>query len=373
MFNFKTILQKIWDNGRAGGVQSPLLLLLIPCSLIYGVVICLRNSLYNLGVFKQKKLAAGVISVGNITVGGTGKTPMVIMLARLLREKGIQPAVLSRGYGGTSIAPVNIVSDGKKVLMSAAEGGDEPVLIAKSAPDVPVLTGPRRILTGGAAIRQMGANVLILDDAFQHRDVMRDINIVLIDAARPFGNGFLLPAGPLREPLSALERADIIIAVGTADHYGSKSFDRTEFENKIRPFNRYAPVFYAIRKPTALRQGGAGPVYPPGDLKGKKICAFSGIANPAAFKKTLMFLGADVVRFIAFTDHHHYNSTDVKQLQDAFDRTGAEFMVTTEKDAIKLDPFPFFLNGLLILTIEMDILSAREAFEALLLGKLQIP
>ena len=124
MFNFKTILQRIWDNGRAGGVQFPLLLLLIPCSLIYGVVIRLRNSLYNLGVFKQQKLAAGVISVGNITVGGTGKTPMVIMLARLLRKKGMQPAVLSRGYGGTSIAPVNIVSDGKNVLMSATEGGD---------------------------------------------------------------------------------------------------------------------------------------------------------------------------------------------------------------------------------------------------------
>jgi tetraacyldisaccharide 4'-kinase len=217
----------------------------------------------------------------------------------------------------------------------------------------------------------MGANVLILDDAFQHRDVMRDINIVLIDAARPFGNGFLLPAGPLREPLSALERADIIIAMGTADHYGSKSFDLTEFQNKIRPFNKYAPVFYAIRKPTALRKGGAGSVYPPGDLKGKKICAFSGIANPAAFKKTLMFLDADVVRFIAFTDHHPYNNTDVKQLQDAFDRAGAEFMVTTEKDVIKLDPFPFFLKDLLILTIEMDILSAREAFETLLLGKLQ--
>jgi tetraacyldisaccharide 4'-kinase len=219
----------------------------------------------------------------------------------------------------------------------------------------------------------MGANVLILDDAFQHRDVMRDINIVLIDAARPFGNGFLLPAGPLREPLSVLERADIIIAVGTADHYGSKSFDLTEFENKIRPFNRYAPVFYAIRKPTALCRGGAGSVYSPGHLKGKKICAFSGIANPAAFKKTLMFLDADVVRFIAFPDHHHYNNTDVKQLQDAFDHAGAEFMVTTEKDAVKLDQFPFFLNGLLILTIEMDILPSRDALERLIILKLHTP
>ncbi|MBW2599013.1 MAG: tetraacyldisaccharide 4'-kinase [Deltaproteobacteria bacterium] len=187
---------------------------LFPISILYSGVVRLRNLFYQTGLFKVRKLGCRVISVGNITVGGTGKTPMVIMLANLLNEKGYRPAILSRGYAGKGKSRVNIVSDGKNLLMSPKNAGDEPALIAKSVRNVPVITGKNRYLTGKYAIEHFRADVLILDDAFQHRSVFRDIDIVLLDNQKPFGNGFTIPRGELREPASALERADIIVKTG---------------------------------------------------------------------------------------------------------------------------------------------------------------
>ena len=179
-----------------------------------GGIVAARNRLYDGGLLKQQKLPRPVISVGNLTVGGTGKTPTVIFIAHILKDHGYRPAVLSRGYGGSANAPVNVVSDGNRILMGWREAGDEPILIASAVPGIPVLTGSRRLLTGRAAVETFGADVLILDDAFQHRSLFRDIDMVLLDAARPFGNGFLLPRGPLREPRIPLRRADILLRTG---------------------------------------------------------------------------------------------------------------------------------------------------------------
>lgn len=345
---------------------SSLILLLAPFSLLYGLIVRLRNRLFDRGRLKSEKLPCRVISIGNLTVGGTGKTPMVIRIARMLRERGCRPVVLSRGYGGTSKHPVNVVSKGAGPLMSQHEAGDEPVLLAKSLTGIPVLTGPRRALTGNWALKNLDADVLILDDGFQHRHLSRDIDIVLLSAAGPFGNGSLLPGGPLREPPGELKRADIIIATGTYE-------DVAAGRPIALPDGIQAPVFRCYYQPRELLLGADEKTFPLEFVKGKKICAFAGIGNPMAFLKTLRALGADMAVFMPFPDHHRYTPADVSLIAERARQYQAEMIVTTEKDRIKIEAFDFMLPGLYCLRIGMEFLSGREDFERLLLEKLGRP
>jgi tetraacyldisaccharide 4'-kinase len=341
-----------------------LLLLLAPLSLLYRFVVFLRRLLFDRGFLKQHKMGVAVISVGNLTVGGTGKTPTVIMLAQRLQAKGFRPAVLSRGYGSKATSPVNIVSDGERILMDGAEAGDEPFLIARSAKGVPVLTGAERILTAAAAVERLGTDVLILDDAFQHRRIARNIDIVLLNSANLVGNGFLFPAGPLREPLSALKRADIIIATGTYEDVATPL-------PMILPDGVHAPVFKCYYQPRNLLHGSRETAFPPEIVKGKKICAFAGIGNPIAFVKTLAALGADIAVFIPFPDHHRYTQQDVGLIDEKARQCLAEMIITTEKDKIRLEVFEAFLRNLYTLRVEMEFLSGRDDFERLILEKMK--
>jgi tetraacyldisaccharide 4'-kinase len=170
----------------------------------------MRAWLYRQKIFQTRRLNCRVISIGNLTLGGTGKTPTVMMVADTLRCKGFKPAILSRGYGGQSRESVNVVNDGRQTLLSPEVVGDEPVMMAQRLKDIPVLTGRIRYETGKYAIEHFGADVLILDDGYQHLPLHRDLNILLCDATRPFGNGIVFPAGELREPLSAMGRADVV-------------------------------------------------------------------------------------------------------------------------------------------------------------------
>jgi tetraacyldisaccharide 4'-kinase len=356
-------VRKMWYGTPKWSGLSSLALLLAPFSLLYGLIVMLRNRLFDRGSVKSERLPCRVISIGNLTVGGTGKTPMVIHLARMLREQGYRPAVLSRGYGGTSKHPVNVVSKGAGPLMGQSEAGDEPVLIAKALTGIPVLTGPRRALTGNWALKNLDADVLILDDGFQHRHLFRDINIVLLNAVSPFGNGRLLPGGPLREPLGALKRADVIIATGTQD-------DVAAGRPLALPEGIQAPIFRCYYQPRDFVQGAPEKAFPTAFVKGKKICAFAGIGNPMAFLKTLRALGAEVAVFMPFPDHHRYKPADVTLIAARARQYQAEMIVTTEKDAIKIEPFDFLLPGAYALRIEMVFLSGREDFEKLILEKL---
>ncbi len=340
-----------------------LLFVLLPFSLLYRSAVFLRNGLFDLGLRKQQKMKSPVISVGNLTVGGTGKTPLVIMLANFLREKGYHPAVLSRGYGGRATSAVNVVSDGKRILMGHADGGDEPVLIARSSPGTAVLTGASRILTGRLATGQLGADILILDDGFQHRHVARDINILLMDRSRPFGNGFLLPAGPLREPPAALRRADLIVATDSDDGRAQSFPPDSRIPSGIHSFR-------GIRRPKDIRQGGTGQIFPLGLLEKTRVCAFSGIGAPESFRKTLNALGADVGCYLAFPDHHRYCREDLDRIAQAAAGSAASMIVTTEKDGVHLEDFPFFLSKVFFLRIAMEIVPNEEAFQKWLLGKL---
>jgi tetraacyldisaccharide 4'-kinase len=357
-------LRKIWYSDTPLSVFNPLVLVLSLFSLPYRVVIDVRNRMYDIGIFTQMKLPCKVISVGNITVGGTGKTPMVIMLAKLLKVKGYRPAILSRGYGGKSKSPVNIVSDGSTILTGHSEAGDEPVLIAQSAEGIPVITGPERTVTGDFAVKTFGADVLILDDAFQHRRIFRDIDIVLLNREKPFGNGFLLPRGPLRESPRGLNRAHLQIWKDSARDGRYPLY----CEQGIGTFS---PVLSAYLRPKDLVRGNTGEPLPLEYIGRKKICAFAGIGSPENFRETIDSLGGMLVGFLSYPDHYRFTSEDVDEIRREKAASGADILVTTEKDGIRLTEFTDFLKEVLILRVEMEMLPSRDEFAALLLEKLK--
>jgi len=354
------MIQRLWREDKPQNGDAILKALLCGGSLPYRGAVFLRNNLYDRRLIRQKRLPCPVISVGNITVGGTGKTPTVIAIANLMKERGFRPAVLSRGYGGKSGGPVNIVSDGKTVLMGWKEAGDEPVLMANSLPAVPVLVGAERFLTGRAAIERFAANILLLDDAFQHRQLFRDLDIVLLDKARPFGNGFFLPRGPLREGMSSLLRAGLLLRTGG----GQKC--------EPLPGNIAMQSFLGENRPTGVVSGKTGQIVSPEALQGQKILAFSGIGSPEAFRQGLASLGAEIVSYRDFPDHHPYSGADVAVLRSLAAQSGATLLVTTEKDGVRLAGFPDFRAETSFLKISMKISPLRQ-FTELLFSRFPLP
>ena len=342
MINLQRLLRRYWYHKKSLTWTHPFIMVMLPFSFAYGAIVVLRNQLYDRGILKQVKLTCPVISIGNITAGGTGKTPMTVLTANGLKAHGFRPAVLSRGYRGRLTTSGNVVSDGASILLSPEEAGDEPVLIAAAAPGIPVLTGPDRCVSGKLAIEKFGANVLVLDDAFQHRRLFRDVNIVLLDEDRPFGNGRLLPAGPLREPPAALNRADVIVETGILS--GEKGRKKPAVPDNI-------PVFRARYQPLEIIQGNDSPILPPSVLQGKKIYAFTGIAAPDKFRNTLEELGVKIIKFLAFPDHYFYKQDDVQAITREAKVLNAEMLITTEKDGVKLLKFQDFYQKIVILRV----------------------
>ncbi len=359
MVTFNKSVSRMLRDDRRLLRFSPLLL----ASVMYRGAVILRNRFYETGVFHARKMTCKVISVGNIAVGGTGKTPMVIMLAGMLKEHGYRPAILSRGYGGKRKGRAGVVSDGHDILMGPDEAGDEPLLIAQTLRDVPVIIGKERSIAGKLAVERFGVDVLILDDGFQHRRLSRDIDIVLLDSERPFGNGFTLPRGGLREPRSALQRADIVILTSTR---GGVSGTGSAVEMS------QIPVFRGRRSPGDLVRGRAKGICSFEDLKGKKVCAFSGIAEPDSFRKIVVPLCGEVAQFVPFPDHHVYTPGDVEYIRKTCRDCSAQVMLTTEKDGIKLARFPDFFRDLYRLRIKMEIIPSSLKFEECILAQLEL-
>jgi tetraacyldisaccharide 4'-kinase len=356
--------QRIWNDDGNNSRYFPAKTITYFLSLVYRLIINSRNRLYDCNVFQEIRLACPVISVGNITVGGTGKTPCVILLTQMLQKKGYKPAVLSRGYGSRDSGPVNIVSDGEHILLSCSIAGDEPLLMARTLKGVPVVTGPKRVLTGRTALDKFGINVLICDDAFQHRQIYRNIDIVLLDSRSPLGNNHALPRGNLREPASALSRADAFIAT-RAD----------ESEQSNSPVTKLAsaaniPVFYSNHQPAAVIRGDYCLELPLTELKGKKIYAFAGIAQPDSFEKSILASGAQITFFDIFPDHHRYDHHELKRIRNNFSRSGADLILTTEKDGMRLQEFTDFLPMIYLLRVVMKIVPDQESLEKYILEKL---
>lgn len=291
----------------------------------------MRAWLYERGWFESQQLPAPVISVGNLTVGGTGKTPCVAWLANWLRAEGYAVAILSRGYKRASTGRIE-VSDGKTLLCDAVTAGDEPYLLAQSCPGVRVIVDQDRYAAGRWLAERVPVSAFLLDDGFQHLRLQRDLNLLLLDATDDLAQAQMVPFGRLREPLTALRRADAVI-VTRAD----QPFDRPALETTIRHFARaQAPIFYAHHALTKLRRLGTGESRELTDLTGQSVAAFSGIARPERFLNDLEKLGMRVVWQRSFADHHRYTQVEFESIVIEAKRAGAGAILTTEKDAANL-------------------------------------
>lgn len=356
---------------------SPVSLLTL-ASVLYGAAVSLRARAYRSGRLATRRLPCKVISVGNITVGGTGKTPLAYYLAERLQQAGRRCAVVSRGYKGGAEKAGGIVSNGRRIILTAAEAGDEPFLLASRllAVAVPVVVGRNRYAAGMLALKQFKPEVILLDDAFQHLRLARDIDLVLLDARRPFGNGHLLPRGTLREPAEALARGDIFILTRAAAGAGDIASDP-----RLRRFLHRRPLYRSVHVPDlvdwtvagrrrVVRDDGRQPAPDIGRLAGRRVFAFAGIADNREFAAAIRRLNCDLKGFMAFADHHAYRNRDLEAVQRAARRSGADIVCTTEKDAVRLGhcrPWPV---DLAVLGVRISFGDDAAAFEADLLGRL---
>jgi len=311
----------------------------------YGLGLVLRELTYRLGLVKPLRMPAKVVSVGNLTLGGTGKTPAVIHLARHYRGQGERVAVLIRGHGARRLVGVNVVHDGQSERLALADAGDEALLIARLLRDVPVLAGKDRRLTAQAAVADFGATLLLLDDGFQYRRLAVDEHVVLLDATQPFGTGRLFPAGTLRDPASALRRA-AEVWITRADHPEAVDLDAlTAQVNALAPGLTVKRTCHAPARLTTAQ--GERPL---DALAGQKVTALAGIGNPRAFAATLRGLGADVVREAFYPDHHPFSPEEQAELAA---RAVGSVVITTEKDQMRLTAWPDSGAPLWVLGVEM--------------------
>ncbi|MBN1845736.1 MAG: tetraacyldisaccharide 4'-kinase [Sedimentisphaerales bacterium] len=342
----RAILSGDQAGPRAGLIRSALA---VPATL-YKPVVGLRNWLYDHGWKKTYQLPVPVICVGNLTVGGTGKTPLVIWLCRLIQRRGLRVAILSRGYRGPT-----------------EQGNDETTLLRQALPEVPIVINPDRVQGGRQAVDDHRAQVLVLDDGFQHRRLRRDLDIVLIDCTCPFGYGHLLPRGLLREPPNQLRRADVVIL----SHCDMISKDElARLEQHIRQY--LPPADAEARRPATLLVhsqhqpiglfGSDGTKYNLSDLQGKRVFAFCGIGNPQAFEDMLRQLGAELKGHYVFGDHYIYDELDAKLLHEWRSEFQADRLVTTEKDWVKLRQIPplAHIEELCWLKVETRITRGKE-------------
>ena len=327
----KTYFSKLHYSKTQGLRDIFALIFLAPASFCYFLIVSIRNFLYNTGLMKSEKLAAFVISIGNLTTGGTGKTPVTSAIANHFIGLNKKVAVISRGYGGKlSSKNTNIISDGENTFFTADMAGDEPFWIAENSKGTVVITGKDRATSGKLAVEKFGCEVLLLDDGFQHRRVQRDLDIVLVDCVNKFGNGFLLPAGPLRESLNGIKRADKIVVV-----------NKNSFTEKAEHLQKLFAQKYG--KNTSICEFIAGEIYdiqtnqPVNEIKTAFV--FSGIAQPESFFKLIEQKGINQVVQKTYNDHYLYTQNDIELIVADSVIKGIDAIITTEKDAVKIKPF----------------------------------
>ena len=344
-----------WWQRQSEKTWSAFAPLLAPLAFAYLAAITLRC-----GYFRRKgsrRLPGYVVSIGNLSLGGTGKTPAVSMTAQWALKEGHRVAILSRGYGGRYKESVFVLSNGRDIFGTPLEGGDEPYLLAKSLPGVPVILSRDRYLAGMMGYKRFGSRFFIIDDGFQHLALGRDLDILLLDGNNPFGNRRLFPWGPLREPIRNMERADGIILTRAGKNSRIISLHdclAARFPGK--------PIFRSDHIPDKLVLSNGSVMEDPGSLKEKKVVAFSGIARPGAFRETLQRLGARVLFFKVFKDHHPFRSHEMAWLFSKSQQLGAEYLLTTEKDWVRLDDEAKRRDGLGYISIRFSLLSREEDY-----------
>ena len=361
----KLIQEKGADLDQPFGIRF--LLGFLKClSVVFALVVSLRYALYRTGVLRRFPLGVQVISIGNVTAGGTGKTPVTEIFARTLAEEGRKVAILSRGYRRKEapwwqrmftqvIDPPLVVSDGRRVLLDAATGGDEPYMLASNRPGVAVVVDRNRVKAGRYAVKRLGCDTLILDDGFQYQRLRHSIEVVLVDSTNPFGNGNMLPRGVLREPARHLKRADIIFLTKCRG-------DVSAVREEIRQYNGTADIVECNHSPRVLKDVWSREEHPLSWLDGKTVCTLSGIASPKGFENSLRHLGAKVVWCERYADHHRYDASEVLYALNRTADMGADALVTTEKDAVRFPRFETSPVRCLYLRIAIEILSGGDSF-----------
>ena len=365
------ISRKGADQGH-GRPTRMLLGLLKALSRLYHVIIQTRLWCYTHGILRYNTLGCQVISVGNLTVGGTGKTPVVEVFARELQQAGRRVAILSRGYKKSKPPPLRrildkltfaekrdpprVVSNGRELLLDSHKSGDEPYMLASNLPDVAVLVDRDRVKSGRYAINRLNCDTLVLDDGFQYLSLKPRVQIVLVDMTNPFGNENVLPRGILREPIRNIRRADFIFITKSDGKSAGPVIEQ------IRRFNQRAEIIECRHCPRHLHNVLTAEQQPLASLQGQKVAALSGIAAPAGFEESIEGFGATLVERFRFADHHRYTQQEMIDLINASSKAGADAIITTEKDAVRFPGLSRCDIPILFLRVEIEILSGADNF-----------
>ena len=343
-------LRRYWDRPDTPVVGSGLAVL----SAAYRLALGVRERAYRWGLLRTGRLSCPVISIGNITLGGSGKTPMAELIVRCLRELGAAPAVVSRGYGRATRG-VHVVADQAGVKLAPRAAGDEPLLLAEQLPGVPVVVGENRFEAARVAVEHCGATAIVLDDGFQHRTLYKDLEIVVINGRAPWGNNRLFPRGMLREPLSALRRADLVVVTNPPDAAAVERTIRT-----IRRHNERAQVLTAVYEVIDAHEVGSARREDGPALAGRRLLAFAGLGSPRGFAETLAGTGVRVAGLVEYPDHYWFAERDLVDLEAQARAIGAEGLITTEKDWVRLRERSPRSIPLWVLSVRLRLESGRE-------------
>lgn len=370
---FETFMLSVIEDRRRGFAAGALRFCLKQLSHLYRSIVEFRLWLFRTGIFRHHTLGCQVVSVGNLTVGGTGKTPIVEIFARSLQQSGRRVAILSRGYkrveptfsermrkrfrySSKSPRPSIVVSDGKRLLSNSESSGDEPYMLASNLPDVAVLVDKNRIVSGQYAIAELGCDTLILDDGFQYLSLKHRLDIVLVDSRNPFGNEHVLPRGILRERVANIRRASFIFITKCAEG------GVPELKSRLRRLNPDAEIAECRHSPRYLQNVYSGKRHELTMLNGKKVAAVSGIAVPEGFETELEKLGASVLMRNRYADHHRYTQQEILDVINKGLQTGVDMIVTTEKDAVRFPMIERRDLPIYFLRVEIEMLSGEEDF-----------
>jgi tetraacyldisaccharide 4'-kinase len=369
----ETFMLEVIFEERRGTVAELTRAVLFLLSKVFQLVVKFRGFLYNVRILRGHTLGVQVIAIGNLTVGGTGKTPVVEKFARELRDEGRNVAILSRGYRSKprplherllnkvllreDTTPPRVVSDGRSLLLDSESAGDEPYMLASNLKDVVVLVDKDRVKAGRYAIEKFGCDTLLLDDGFQYWKLRgRRQDIVLVDCQQPFGNELLLPRGTLREPPSHLARASTIFI--------TKSDGKTTaLRQRITDLNPTAGIIECVHHPLYLEDVFTGQRAELDLIKGRKVASFSGIAQPESFEHNLVHLGSELVYSKRFADHHRFTQQEVLNAINRSKKRQAEMIITTQKDAVRFPKLDRRDLPILFMRVEIKIVSGADDFQ----------
>jgi tetraacyldisaccharide 4'-kinase len=356
----EVLLRRYWEDPDTPVVTAGLSAL----SVAYRAALAGRNLAYRWRLLHTGRLPCPVVSVGNLTLGGSGKTPTVELAVRTLQEMGAVPAVVSRGHGRATRG-VHVVADRDGVRVDTRTAGDEPLLLAERLPGVPVVVGENRYEAGRVAVERCGATALVLDDAFQHRTLAKDLEILVVQGRAPWGNARVFPRGMLREPLSALARAHLVVVTNPAGPEPVAAVTAT-----VRRFNPSAAVLAARYQVQDALETQSGRRLPVSELAGRRLIAFAGLGSPQGFADTVDAASVRRVGFVEYPDHHWFTERDLSELARDARAAGAQGLITTEKDWVRVRDLPPLPLPLWVLPVRLVIESGLETWQRLLAGVL---